>query len=126
MIEAGRHGHKTKIVWRKHPEILFWALKGYVRFGDDFIDILSGERFKLDRTEGDDLVFSFQGKFLLIPGRRTLQRYSPAYSVTDGISKSQVRLFSASSTTQSCSLKSTTQVFSLVACSMTGSNLNQL
>ena len=38
------------------------------------------------------MVFSFQGKFLLIPGRRTLQRYSPAYSVTDGISKSQLRL----------------------------------
>ena len=92
MIEGGRHGHKKKIVWGKHPEILFWALRGYLRFGDDFIDHLSGGGFKLDRTEGDDLVFSFQGKFLLIPGRRTLQRYSPAYSVTDGISKSQVRL----------------------------------
>ena len=91
MIEAGRHGHK-KIVWGKHPEILFWALRGYLRFGDDFIDHLSRERFKLDRTEGDDLVFSFQGKFLLIPGRHTLQRYSPAYSVTDWISKSQLRL----------------------------------
>ena len=92
MIEAGQHGHKKKIVWGKHPEILFWALRGYLRFGDDFIDHLSGEGLKLNRTERDDLVFSFQGKFLLIPGRRTLQRYSPAYSVTDGISKSQVRL----------------------------------
>ena len=83
MIEAGRHGHKKKIVWRKHPEILFWALRGYLRFGDDFIDHLSGEGLKLNRTERDDLVFSFQGKFLLIPGRRTLQRYSPTYTVTD-------------------------------------------
>lgn len=92
MIEVGRHGTKKRIVWGKHPEILFWALRGYLRFGDDFVDHLSGEGFKLDREEGEDLVFSFKGKFLLIPGRRTLQRYSPAYSVTDGISRSQVRL----------------------------------
>lgn len=91
MTEVGRHGTKKRIVWGKHPEILFWALRGYLRFGDDFVDHLSRKGFKLDREEGEDLVFSFKGKFLLIPGRRRLQRYSPAYSVTDGISRSQVR-----------------------------------
>ena len=50
MIEAGRHGHKKKILRGKHPEILFWALRGYLRSGDDFIDHLSGEGFKLDGT----------------------------------------------------------------------------
>ena len=74
------------------PKYYFGLLGVILRFGDDFIDHLSGEQFKLDGTEGDDVVFSFQGKFLLIPVRHTLQRYSPAYSVTDGISKSQVRL----------------------------------
>lgn len=85
-------GIKRRSSGDKHPKILFWALRGSLRFGDDFTDRLSGEGIKLDRTEGDDLVFSFQGKFLLIPGRRTLQRYSPAYSLPDGILKSQVQL----------------------------------
>ena len=91
MIEVGRHGTKKRIVWGKHSEIPFWALRGYLRFGDDFVDHLSRKGFKLDREEGEDLVFRFKAKFLLIPGRRRLQRYSPAYSVTDGISRSQVR-----------------------------------
>lgn len=41
MTEVGRHGTKKRIVWGKHPEILFWALRGYLRFGDDFVDHLS-------------------------------------------------------------------------------------
>ena len=41
MIEVGRHGTKRKIIRGEHPEILFWALRGYLRFGDDFIDHLS-------------------------------------------------------------------------------------
>ena len=78
MIEAGRHGLKKKIVWGKHPEILFWALRGYLRFGDDFIDHLSGERFKLDRTEGGILFSVFQFLLIRFPGRRTFSKIFPS------------------------------------------------
>ena len=67
MIEAGRHGHKKKIVWGKHPEILFWALRGYLRSGDDFIDHLSYRRTVQARQNR---------------GRRTcfqFSRYVPSY-----------------------------------------------
>lgn len=62
MIEVGWYGYKKKIFRGKYFEIFFWVFRGYLRFGDDFIDYLLGEGFKLD---GIVLFLVFKESFFL-------------------------------------------------------------